>query len=102
MSEQLNISKDFHKQLFWDVDLKDLDPDRSKRLIIERIFVLGTIKEIKIVMDYYGKDIVLDVLRSLNYIDPKTLNFLSVFFNVSLESFVCYRRKQLTRQHWNS
>jgi hypothetical protein len=102
MPEQLNISKDFHKQLFWDVDLKDLDPDRSKRLIIERIFALGKIKEIKIILDYYGKDVVLDVLRNLNYLDPKTLNFVLVFFNLSQESFKCYRRKQSIRQHWNS
>jgi len=102
MRNQLNISADFQKQLFWDFDLKGLDPDRSKRLIIERVFALGSLKEIRLVIDYYGKDIVLDVLRSLNYIDPKTLNFLSFFFNVSLESFVCYRRKQLIRQHWSS
>jgi hypothetical protein len=102
MSEQLNISKDLHKQYFWDVDITDFDVDQSKRLIIERIFALGTIREIKIVLDYYGKDVVLDVLRSLNYIDPKTLNFVSSYFNVSIESFKCYRRKQSTRQHWNS
>ena len=98
----MNISSDFHKQHFWDLDLKDLDPERSKRLIIERIFSRGTLKEIKLVIDYYGKDVVLDVLRKVNYIDPKTLNFVSVFFNVSLESFVCHRRKQSIQQHWNS
>lgn len=102
MTAKLNISADFHEQLFWDIDLKGLDPDRSKRLIIERVFALGSLKEIKLLIDYYGKYIVLDVLKKLNYIDPKTLNFVSVYFNVSLESFVCYKRKQLTRQHWNS
>jgi len=102
MTAKLKISADLHKRLFWDVDIKGLDPERSKRLIIERIFSLGTFDEIKLVIDYYGKDIVLDVLRRINYIDPKTLNFLSVFFNVSLESFTCYKRKQLIRQHWNS
>lgn len=102
MTAKLNISAGFHKQLFWDVDLKDLDPDRSKRLIIERVFAMGTLKEIKLVLRYYGAGTVADVLKKLNYIDPKTLNFVSFFFNVSLESFVCYRRKQLTLQHWNS
>ncbi|OFX43005.1 MAG: hypothetical protein A2X05_18415 [Bacteroidetes bacterium GWE2_41_25] len=102
MTAKLNISADFHKQLFWDVDLTDLDADRSKRLIIERVFALGTLKEVKLVLEYYGTETVTDVLKKLNYIDPKTLNFVSAYFKVSLESFKCYRRKQSIRQHWDS
>lgn len=102
MIQQLNISKDLKPQYFWDVDIDKLDVDRSKRLIIERVFVLGTAKEIMLVINYYGEKVVVDVLERLNYIDPKTLNFVSKLFNVSLQSFKCYTRKQLTPQHWGS
>jgi len=102
MIQQLNISKDLKPQYFWDVDIDKLDVDRSKRLIIERVFVLGTAKEIMLVINYYGERVVVDVLERLNYIDPKTLNFVSKLFNVSLQSFKCYTRKQLTPQHWGS
>ena len=102
MIQQLNISKDLKSQYFWDVDIDKLDVDRSKRLIIERVFVLGTAKEIMLVINYYGDRVVVDVLERLNYIDPKTLNFVSKLFNVSLKSFKCYTRKQLTPQHWGS
>jgi len=102
MTEKLNISKDLHKQYFWDVNLKDLNVDRSKRLIIERVFALGTSTEVKLVISYYGTETVVDVLKKLNYIDPKTLNFVSAYFKVSLESFKCYGQKQSIRQHWDS
>lgn len=102
MIQQLNISKDLKPQYFWDVDIDKLNVDRSKRLIIERVFVLGTAKEIMLVINYYGEKVVVDVLERLNYIDPKTLNFVSKLFNVSLQSFKCYTRKQLTPQHWGS
>jgi len=102
MIEQSDILKDLKQQYFWDVDISRLDVDKSKRLIIERVFVLGTAKEIMLVKKYYGTSVVIDVLKSLNYIDPKTLNFVSKLFNVSLKSFKCYRRKQLNPQHWGS
>jgi len=102
MIEKLNILKDIKSQYFWDVDINKLDLIRSERLIIERVFELGTLKEIKLVIKYYGTGEVIAVLKGLNYIDPKTLNFVSKLFNISLQSFKCYTRKQLSRQHWNS
>jgi hypothetical protein len=102
MIEHLNISKDLNPQYFWDVDLDGLDVKRSKKIIIERIFVMGTSKEINLVIRYYGTREVLDVLKTLNYIDPKTLNFVSKLFKISLQSFKCYTRKQLNHQHWDS
>lgn len=89
------------KELFWDVDSNSLDEHKNRRLIIERIFSLGNLQEIKQAIDYYGKKNVINTLRNLNYIDPKTLNFLSVIFNISKSNFKCYIRKQSSTQHWN-
>ena len=102
MIEHLNISNDLNPQYFWDVDIKRLDVRRSKRLIIERIFVMGTSNEINLVTKYYGSAEVVDVLKSLNYMDPKTLNFVSKLFRIPSQSFKCYTRKQLYHQHWDS
>jgi hypothetical protein len=100
--KKLNISKDLKPQYFWDVDIDKLDVDRSKRLIIERVFGLGTAEEIMHIRNYYGTRVVINVLQRLNYMDPKTLNFVSKLFNVSLQSFKCYTRKQSNIQHWSS
>ena len=102
MKKQLNILKSINPQYFWDVDFFKLDPIKSRRIIIERVFTLGTSKEIAQIIEFYGKEIVLNELKNLQYLDSKTLNFISLFFNTPLHLFKCYTRKQLMSQHWNS
>ncbi|HCX99932.1 MAG TPA: hypothetical protein DG754_07320 [Bacteroidales bacterium] len=101
MKTPSDILKSINPQYFWDVDFSKLDPLKSKRLIIERVFALGTSKEIGHILEFYGRDIVLNELKNLKYLDPKTLNFISLFFNAPLQSFKCYTRKQSMTQHWN-
>lgn len=93
--EQLN------KAYFWDVDIAKLDEEKSKRLIIERVFNYGNLHEIKLIKEFYGTREIKSILFKLNYIDPKTLNFISMFFHVPKTKFKCYTKKQLTKQPWN-
>lgn len=86
---------------FWDIDLKKLDEVKSKRIIIERVMNFGTIKEIKILKKHYGVKEVVKNLCNINYIDPKSLNFYSILFNIPKSNFKCYTRNQLNNQHWN-
>ena len=93
--EQLN------KAYFWDVDIAQIDNEKSKRLIIERVINYGNLYEIKLIIDFYGIKEISSILCKLNYIDPKTLNFISLLFHVPKTKFKCYTRKQLTNQPWN-
>ncbi len=102
MHKSFDILKSINSQYFWDVDFFKLDPYKSKRLIIERVFSLGTSREIAHIIAFYGQSIVLNELKNLPYIDPKTLNFVSLFFNTPKQSFTCYIRKQSMNQHWAS
>lgn len=102
MNKSLDIIKVLKDQYFWDVDISELDLETSQRLIIERVFRLGDVTDMKTIIGYYGKKKVVDVLCKLNYLDPKTLNFVSKLFNKSPKNFQCYIRKQSDHQHWNS
>ena len=93
--EQLN------KAYFWDVDIATLDEEKSKRLIIERVFNYGNLQEIKLVKEFYGINELKSTLCKLSYIDPKTLNFISLLFNVPKTKFKCYTRKPLTNRPWS-
>jgi hypothetical protein len=95
-----SITSLLRQAYFWDVDIT---PGKtvSKRLIIERIFCLGTLTEIALVLQFYGKEEVEETLCNLNYIDPKTLNFLSKYFSIPKKDFKCYTRKQLMLQYWD-
>ena len=95
------IIEQLNKAYFWDVDIANIDNEKSKRLIIERVINYGNLHEIKLIIDFYGIKEIRSILCKLNYIDPKTLNFVSLLFHVPKTKFKCYTRKQLTNQPWN-
>jgi hypothetical protein len=79
-----------------------LDVLKSKRLIIERVATLGNIDELKSLVNFYGKKEIINTLLKLNYLDPKTLNFFSLLFDLPKSSFKCFTRRQLTKRPLNS
>ncbi len=86
---------------FWDVNLETLDENKSKRLIIDRIATLGNLRELRVMINHYGKEEVVKTLCNINYLDKKTLNFFSLLFKIPKTEFKCYTRKSLTQQPWN-
>jgi hypothetical protein len=102
MQTSQDLVKKLNPQYFWDIDRNTLDDNNSKRLIIERVFSLGTLKEIKLVINFYGKEETQNVICRLHYLDPKTLNFVSKFLNLHKKEFACYNRSQLHQIFWNS
>ncbi len=102
MQSSQDLVKKLTPQYFWDIDRKTLDDNYSKRLIIERVFSLGTLKEINLVINFYGKEETQKVICSLHYLDPKTLNFASKILNLRKKEFACYTRSQLHPIFWNS
>ena len=101
MNSKKDISDILKQSYFWDIDIKPEKPV-SKRLVIERIFSLGTFDEVVAIIKYYGKKETEEVLLDLNYMDSKTLNFVSKYFDRSKTEFRCYIKKQSIPQLWNS
>jgi hypothetical protein len=85
---------------FWDLDYVTLDPVKSRRIIIERVLTLGNLNEVKLVTCFYGKEVVINTLCGLNYLDSKTLNFFSMVFEVPKSHFKCYKKRQSTGTRW--
>lgn len=90
------------KAYFWDIDFATIDVDKSKRLIIERVISLGNLEEIRRIREQWGDDEIRNTICNLNFLDSKTLNFVSLLFNVPITKFRCYTRKQSNPPHWNS
>jgi len=96
-----SLTDQLKKTYFWDTDIRHLDAWKSKRLIIERIINFGDLREIQLIKEFYGIKEIKSILCNLNYMDPKTLNFASILFQIPKTKFKCYTRNQLTSQHWN-
>jgi len=96
-----DLLKKLDKTYFWDVNSEKLNVETSKRLIIERVVNFGNLEDFKTITDYWGKEEIKRTVVELNYLDPKTLNFLSLLYNISQKDFKCYTSRQLNVQHWN-
>jgi len=87
-----NLLSKLSKFLFWDCNIDQLDPDVDRNLILERVFSLGTENDEREVFDYYGKDFIKHTILKIKYLDKKTLNYLSIVFDIPKEEFKCYKR----------
>jgi len=86
---------------FWDVDPAKVDEEKSRRLIIERVFSLGTLHEIELIAGFYGRDTIVETLTTLAWLDPKTLNFISVTYGIPKSRFRCYKRRLSMPKSWD-
>jgi hypothetical protein len=85
-----NILPKLSEYLFWDYDVNLLDPNNDRSLILERVFSRGTENDEKEVFNYYGNNFIKNAILDIKYLDKKTLNYLSIIFNVPKEEFKCY------------
>jgi len=82
----------FRQELFWDVDLSQMDPGANAAFIIGRVFDFGDLADIKIVKDYYGLARLKEVALSHAFASPKHLNFWSEILKVPVNNLSCTKR----------
>lgn len=80
--------------LFWEYDSAKINPEKHKVLILERVFTRGSWEEYKLLFSYYSRDEIREGVVKIMQLDPKTLNFLSVIFEIPKTDFICYGKKQ--------
>ena len=92
--ERLQLSM----SLFWDVPqdraninrIIDTNPD----WLVERVFEYGKMKEVRLVIEWYGEDVVKEVLCQAESLSKICLAFAAVLFDLEKEDFKCYRYKR--------
>jgi hypothetical protein len=101
MIKEKKIVNRLKNNYFWDVNISKIEGTISSRLIIKRVFSLGSVEDMKTVIAYYGRQKVEEVLENVNYLDPKTLQFVSVIFDKPKEEFKCFKQTPSARKYWN-
>lgn len=79
--------------LLWDVDLKNFDYIDYKRIVIERVCMLGDLNDFLEIVRFYGMETIKEELLQSVELDKKTLNFFSQYFKIPEDKFKCYTRK---------
>jgi hypothetical protein len=77
------------RSLFWEMPANSLDPDKNKRLILERVFTRGNIEELS---RFYSREEIRETVKQIGYLDQKTLHFISKTYQIKPEDFKCYKK----------
>ena len=100
--KRLNKTLKLRNSLFWDIDIRTLDNLFSKKIIVERVITRGNLDEFIQLNKFYSKNELKETIIKIGYLDPRTLNFVSGFFDLPVSNFLCYKKKLLNPAYWNS
>lgn len=89
------------KQLFWDVNITEIDAEIHSLFIVERVLTRGTLDDFRAIKNYYGVDKLKLIIVEIKNLDERTLSFCSVYFSIPKSKFRCYNFKQSNQTHWN-
>ena len=66
----------FTKNLFWDVDTKDLSMDKHPSYIIQRTLEYRQMDDWRIIWHYYGLDKIVEECKKMRTLAPVCLSFI--------------------------
>ena len=89
-------------KLFWEYDLNDFDFEEMKNIVVERVIERGHKNDWYALLNLYGINEVVHVIKNLPYLNRKDANFVQVIFNIPSNEMKCLQRKQSPHLHWNS
>ena len=92
--------KNFSNNLFWDIEETELDTEKNRRFIIERVLSRGKISDWWALIQLYSLDTIKKEVVQIRYLDKVTLNFCSTFFHIPKTQFRCYNQPQSIQQLW--
>lgn len=91
------------KHLFWEYKIDD-DFDlekiiKLKRFVVKRVIELGGKEDYYAVFKLYGGvDNVKDIIKDIEFLSKKDMNFVSVIFKIKMEDLKCYKKMLLMKK----
>lgn len=97
----MNPLSEQYPQIFWDIDLEKLDWEKHKLLIVERVIERGSLKAFQLTEQHYGKQAMGEIVKSIAFLNPRDMAFVSVYFAIPLTDLKCYTKKQSIQNYLN-
>ena len=76
------------RSYFWDKG--PLNPQKDRFVIIERFLEFGAKDEILIIVDYYGRESLKEVIRQSRSLSRKTVNYFALLLDIPLGETRCF------------
>lgn len=101
MENSLIIKPTISKTAFWDVDFDQIDFQEKDLFVMEKVANYGTWDDFIKVIRFYGVNRFKERIIFAAYLKKDVLNFICVAFDLPLNDFKCYTRRQSQNQPWN-
>ena len=92
----------FSRLLFWDVDPSEVDSEKHRKWIVQRVLEYGIWTDWVALVELYGRERICESAIVLRTLDEKAAAFISVLSRVPVEKFECFKNRQSHRTHWLS
>ena len=96
-----NFVGSLDKRLFWDVDIADIDAERHKRFIIQRVLERGGLEDWRLLKNHYTLPTIVEETQQMRSLEPHALALIACIAELPREAFRCYISKQLNQKHWS-
>jgi len=85
----------FSSSCFWDMDYRELNPEKDKNFIINRVVCRGGSSDEIELFRYYGWDTIKEEVLKIRYLNKKILNYLSLLFKIKKECFRSFKNRSI-------
>jgi hypothetical protein len=75
----------FSQNLFWDTDIAEIDMQKHKRYVIERVLTRGTLNDFRKLITLYSKEEIKNEIVKSKILDPKTAHFCNWYFGIPID-----------------
>lgn len=87
------------QELFWDVNLAQMDENAHKRFIVKRILQFGDMDDLRWALSFYGHDAVRVIfISSADQLDKKSQNYWRLFFHIH-DGEECIKKRSTSGQN---
>lgn len=83
---------------FWDVDSQRIDIQQYSQYVLERLLQFGDLTAVKWGLNQFGKNKVIEVIKTSRQINRKTANFFINIYNLKPKEVLCFN-KEFQNQH---
>lgn len=72
----------FSKYLFWDATLENIDVEKNRVYIIERVLNRGKLDDFYLLIKFYSVEVIVKSIRAGVVLGPKTANFFINYYKI--------------------
>lgn len=100
MTTILKEQTPFSHNLFWDIDVAELDMQKHASFIVARVLDYGTMKDWLFIKSYYGLERLREIAINIKSMERESLSFIATITKTPQNQFRCYKLLQSKRTHW--